>query len=148
MVATHACTILVVDDERDYVETLSLLLQATGYRVLTAADGQLALHAMRTHSVQVVLTDLAMPVLDGFALLRAIRAEPALSDALVMAVSGWGGRDTHTRCANAGFDAFFVKPCDLRDLMWTVATGVARQRVAAEPAPTATSAPPVGGHRP
>ena len=146
MVDTQACTILVVDDERDYVETLALLLQATGYRVLTAANGQLALQAMRTHSVQVVLTDLAMPVLDGFSLLRAIRAEPALSDALVMAVSGWGGRDTHARCAHAGFDAFFVKPCDLRDLMWTVATGVARQRVQGEQAP-GTCVPPVARRR-
>jgi CheY-like chemotaxis protein len=132
MLTKTACTILVVDDERDYVETLSLLLQATGYRVLTAANGQLALQTLRANSVQVVLTDLAMPQLDGFRLLSAIRSEPALASALVMAVSGWGGRDAHARCAQAGFDAFFVKPCDLRELMWTIATGVARQRVGDE----------------
>ena len=132
MLTTTACTILVVDDERDYVETLSLLLQATGYRVLTAANGQLALQILRANSVQVVLTDLAMPQLDGFRLLSAIRAEPALASALVMAVSGLGGRDAHARCAKAGFDAFFVKPCDLGELMWTIATGVARQRVGDE----------------
>jgi len=141
MLPTTACTILVVDDERDYVETLSLLLQATGYRVLTAANGRLALQALRTQSVQVVLTDLAMPELDGFRLLDAIRAEPALAHPLVMAVSGWGGRDTHAHCAKAGFDAFFVKPCDLRELMWTIATGVARQRVQGEQVSNSGSPP-------
>ena len=141
MVFTPARTVLVVDDEHDYVETMSLLLQAGGYRVLTAADGQLALQVLRTQPVQVVLTDLAMPVLDGFTLLQAIRAEAALADVLVMAVSGWGGRDIHARCAKAGFDAFFVKPCDLHDLMWTIATGVARQR--AQDQQDASTIPPV-----
>lgn len=126
---TAPCTILIVDDERDYVETLAMLLQSSGYRVLTARDGELALQALRTHAVEVVLTDLAMPRLDGFKLLEAIRAQPRLADLLVMAVSGWGGRDTHVRCTRAGFDAFFVKPCDLHDLLWTVAAGVARQRI-------------------
>jgi len=126
---TAPCTILIVDDERDYVETLAMLLQSSGYHVLTARDGELALQVLRTHAVEVVLTDLAMPRLDGFKLLEAIRAQPRLADVLVMVVSGWGGRDTHVRCTRAGFDAFFVKPCDLRDLLWTVAAGVARQRI-------------------
>jgi CheY-like chemotaxis protein len=105
MLFTPARTVLVVDDERDYVETMALLLQAGGYHVLTAADGHIALELLRAHPVHVVLTDLAMPVLGGFSLLQAIRAEPALADVLVMAVSGWGGRDIHARCTEAGFDA-------------------------------------------
>lgn len=135
---TTPCTVLIVDDERDYVETLAMLLQSSGYRVLTAADGQLALQAMRTQDVQVVLTDLAMPALDGFKLLGAIRSDPQLANALVMAVSGWGGRDTHGRCTKAGFDAFFVKPCDLHDLLWTIAAGLARQRLTGVQLPAAT----------
>ena len=136
--APAPCTVLVVDDERDYVDTLAMLLQSSGYRVLTAADGQLALQAMRTQDVHVVLTDLAMPALDGFKLLGSIRSDPQLANALVMAVSGWGGRDTHARCTKAGFDAFFVKPCDLHDLLWTIAAGVARQRLTAEQLPAAS----------
>jgi DNA-binding response OmpR family regulator len=136
MHAAGPCTVLIVDDERDYVDTLAMLLQASGYRVLTAPDGELALQALRSHAVQVVLTDLAMPVVDGFRLLEAIRAEPACADVLVMAISGWGGRDTHARCTTAGFDAYFVKPCDLRDLLWTIAAGVARQSRAAEQLPS------------
>jgi len=120
--------ILVVDDDRDYVETMSLLLQADGYRVQTACDGERALQALREQQTAVVLTDLAMPVLDGYRLLTAIRAEPACRNALVVAISGWGGRETPKRCSEAGFDAYFVKPCDLRELLWTIAAGLARQR--------------------
>lgn len=130
------CTVLIVDDERDYVDTLALLLQTSGYHVLTARDGELALQALRAHPVHVVLTDLAMPVLDGFRLLQAIRSDPLLAGVLVMAVSGWGGRDTHARCTRAGFDAFFVKPCDLHDLLWTVAAGLSRQRALGQALPS------------
>ncbi|MGZ5179134.1 MAG: response regulator [Ramlibacter sp.] len=119
--------ILVVDDDRDYVETMSLLLQASGYRVQTACNGERALEALREEETAVVLTDLAMPVLDGYRLLAAIRAEPVCREALVVAISGWGGRETPMRCSDAGFDAYFVKPCDPRDLMWTIAAGLARQ---------------------
>ena len=122
---------LIVDDERDYVDTMALLMQSSGYDVLTAVDGQAALEVLRTHPVQVVLTDLAMPAVDGFRLLAAVRADPHCADALVIAVSGWGGPDTPSRCAQAGFDAFFVKPCDLGDLLWTIAVGVARQNASA-----------------
>lgn len=134
-------TVLVVDDEHDYLDTMALLLQSCGYGVLKAADGQLALQQLRTHAVDVVLTDLAMPAFDGFRLLQAVRAQPRCSDALVIAVSGWGGREAAVRCATAGFDAFFVKPCDLRDLLWTMAAGLMRvQRHGAVP-PRVTAAP-------
>ena len=140
MHAAASCTVLIVDDERDYVDTMALLLQSSGYDVLTAADGQAALEVLEAHPVQVILTDLAMPVLDGFRLLAAVRAHPHCADALVVAVSGWGGRDTPSRCALAGFDAFFVKPCDLGDLLWTIAVGRARQNTAAPRWPWAGTA--------
>lgn len=119
-------SVLVVDDERDYVDTMALLLQSHGYRVLTAATGQFALQQLAAHPVDVVLTDLAMPDYDGFRLLEAVRSHPRCRDALVIAVSGWGGRQAAARCAAAGFDAFFVKPCNLRDLLWTMGTGLMR----------------------
>lgn len=121
-----APTVLVVDDERDYLDTMALLLQSCGYGVLTAADGEQALQHLNARAVDVVLTDLAMPTFDGFRLLQAVRARVHCSDALVIAVSGWGGREAAVRCATAGFDAFFVKPCNLRDLLWTIAAGLMR----------------------
>lgn len=136
-------TVLVVDDERDYVDTMALLLQSSGYAVLTAAGGQLALQQVQAHAVDVVLTDLAMPDYDGFRLLQAVRGLPHCCDALVIAISGWGGREAAARCAKAGFDAFFVKPCDVRDLLWTIGAGLMRvQRHIVVP-PRAVAAPPM-----
>lgn len=135
-------TVLVVDDERDYLDTMALLLQSCGYGVLTAASGELALQHLGSHAVAVVLTDLAMPAFDGFRLLQAVRAQPHCSDALVIAVSGWGGREAAERCASAGFDAFFVKPCNLRDLMWTIAAGLMRVQGRVAMPPRATASPP------
>lgn len=134
-------TVLVVDDERDYLDTMALLLQSCGYGVLTAADGEQALRLLDTHAVDVVLTDLAMPTFDGFRLLQAVRAQAHCSDALVIAVSGWGGREAAVRCATAGFDAFFVKPCNLRDLLWTIAAGLMRVHGHMAVAPHATASP-------
>ena len=134
-------TVLVVDDERDYLDTMALLLQSSGYAVLTATNGKAALQQMRSHAVDVVLTDLAMPDYDGFRLLEAVRRQRR--DALVIAVSGWGGREAPVRCAQAGFDAFFVKPCNLRDLLWTISAGLMRvQRHVVVP-PRATVGPTV-----
>ncbi|WP_427912863.1 response regulator [Ramlibacter sp. MMS24-I3-19] len=127
MATIHASpTVLVVDDERDYLDTMALLLRSQGYRVLTAAGGEPALRQLSMQPVDVVLTDLAMPDYDGFRLLQAVRRQPRCCDALVIAVSGWGGRATAARCAAAGFDAFFVKPCNLRDLLWTMGAGLMR----------------------
>lgn len=141
MRAAASPCILIVDDDRDYVDTLALLLQAGGYRVRTARNGQAALQALREQDMAVVLTDLAMPGLDGYGLLAAIRAEPSCRQAMVVAISGWGGRETPVRCGQAGFDAYFVKPCDPRDLMWTIAAGLARQRSRAATEPAAVASP-------
>jgi CheY-like chemotaxis protein len=135
-------TILVVDDERDYVETMAMLLRSCGYDVLTASDGTYALQVLTARPVDVVLTDLAMPGLDGFRLLEAVRLRPQCHHTLVIAVTGWGGRTAPALCASAGFDAYFLKPCDIDDLLWTIGAGLLRaQNRAARP--QATTAPPL-----
>lgn len=134
-------TVLVVDDERDYLDTMAMLLRSQGYGVLTAQDGTQALQLLPAHAIDVVLTDVAMPGIDGFRLLKAVRTQPHCCDALVVAVTGWGGRDAASACAVAGFDAFFTKPCDLDDLLWTVAAGLLRVQHRMAMPPQATSAP-------
>lgn len=141
---TSPSTVLVVDDERDYVDTMAMLLRSCGYRVLTANDGTRALQVLTAQAIDVVLTDLAMPGLDGFRLLEAVRLRRQCCDALVIAVSGWGGRDASTLCATAGFDAYFTKPCDLDDLLWTISAGLLRTQHRIAMPPQATAAPPPG----
>lgn len=134
-------TVLVVDDERDFVDTLATLLRMHGHRVVTASDGAQALRILAGDAVDVVLTDIAMPGLDGFRLLKAVRTHPDCRDTLVIAVTGWGGRDADTACAVAGFDAFFTKPCELRDLLWTIGSGALHARRRLQVPPRSTAAP-------
>jgi CheY-like chemotaxis protein len=79
--------ILVVDDESAIAETLSELLRWKGYEVMTAANGQSALDAMRQRLPSIVMLDYMMPVMDGLQTLTAIRADPTLAATPVILMS-------------------------------------------------------------
>lgn len=105
--------VLVVDDNRDSADSLSLLIQALGHEVRAAYDGESAME-VATHFVpQLALFDLAMPVMDGFELLRAFRAVPSLSHAVCVAMTGYGQPADVEQTRNAGFESHLVKPVDL-----------------------------------
>lgn len=119
--------ILVVDDNRDFAESLALLLELAGYRTACAFEGDSAIELARRHRPLVVLTDLAMPGRDGYRLLASLRAEPACRNTFAVAISGWGGQSAQSEARQAGFDAYFMKPCEHTELMKTLA-GAIRER--------------------
>jgi CheY-like chemotaxis protein len=126
--------VLVVDDDPDFTQSMSMLLELAGYCTVSAFDGRTAIELAQRHRPLVILSDLAMPGLDGYSLLRALRTEPACRHAFVVALSGWGGHTASQDARNAGFDAYFMKPCEHAELMNTVAAAVQgriRQREAA-----------------
>ena len=123
--------LLLVDDNRDYVDTMSLLLAGSGCEVAAALDGTGALALARRLQPDAMLLDLALPGLNGYQLLTALRADPSLRGTYVAAVSGWGGNDEAGRSLQAGFDAHFMKPCDHRVLLAAVREAVAQRRATA-----------------
>ena len=131
--------VLVVDDNRDFAETLSALLGLAGYRTACVFDGDGAMAMVRLHRPLVVVTDLAMPGRNGFELLASVRAEPSCSDAFMVAVSGWGGGSMTRSARAAGFDACFMKPCEHAELMKTVAHAVYKGSILRERAGTASA---------
>jgi two-component system chemotaxis sensor kinase CheA len=114
--------LLVVDDQITIRELQRSILGAAGYDVLTARDGREALDALeRAPDVQLVLTDVEMPVLDGFGLLEQIRAHPVHGSLPVIIVSSRGDEADRRRGAEAGADAYVVKSeFDQRSLLATV----------------------------
>lgn len=120
--------LLLVDDNRDYVETMSLLLAGYGCDVVTALDGRRGWELARRVQPDAMLVDLALPGLNGYQLLAAVRAENTLRDTYVAAVSGWGGNDEGARSLQAGFDAHFMKPCDHRHLLAAVSEALAQRQ--------------------
>ncbi|RIL07423.1 MAG: hypothetical protein DCC71_03085 [Proteobacteria bacterium] len=80
-------TILVVEDESDFAESLELLLTRHGYRVIVAYDGRAGFEKAVAESPDLVLTDLMMPIMDGQELIERLRAHPATRRIPVIAMS-------------------------------------------------------------
>ena len=103
--------VLVVEDHEDTREVLRLALELEGHHVETAADGAEAVKLALRLSPDVVLVDIGLPSLDGYAVAQRVR--DALGDSvLLVALTGHGRDDDRRRTAVAGFDAHLVKPVD------------------------------------
>ena len=108
--------VLVVDDDIDAAEALGELLRDCGHEVATAHDGPQALERARLHRPEVVLLDIGLPEMDGYEVAKRIRGEVGLSDAVLVALSGYD-EDRHRRLAReAGFDRHVTKPVDASKL--------------------------------
>jgi PAS domain S-box-containing protein len=105
--------VLVVDDNRDSADSLGMLLELKGHQVRIAYEGEKALHIVNDFVPHVALIDLAMPIVDGFAVMRSMRALPSLSGTLFAAMTGFGQEGDHERTRQAGFHCHLVKPLDL-----------------------------------
>jgi CheY-like chemotaxis protein len=107
-----ALSVLVVDDNPDITETMTLLLQAWGYRTLSASDGAAGLALVKAQQPDVVLLDIGMPRMDGYELARQIRALPGGKAVSLIAVSGWGQPADLARSREAGINEHLLKPVD------------------------------------
>jgi PAS domain S-box-containing protein len=118
----HPCHVLVVDDNVDTAESISMLLRASGHDVRTAYAGPSALTEAVTYHPNVVLLDIGLPGMNGYEVARRLRQDPQLKDARLVAVSGYGLESDIHRSQEAGFDAHMVKPIDpkkLREILTT-----------------------------
>jgi CheY-like chemotaxis protein/nitrogen-specific signal transduction histidine kinase len=117
--APHArgLRVLVVDDNRDAADSATAIIRMLGDDAEGAYSGAGALESVRRSVPDVVLLDLAMPVMDGFATLRKLRELPGMDQAFVVAMTGYGSTDDKRRTTGAGFDAHVTKPVDLNSLL-------------------------------
>src|SRR5207302_517978 len=108
---TEATTpsILVADDALAVREVQRSILEQAGYRVLVAEDGHAALGTLTRERVDLVLTDVEMPGMNGFDLTRAIRAHPDLQNLPVVILTSKTSAEDHQEGLDAGADAYIVK---------------------------------------
>ncbi|MBB5442315.1 MULTISPECIES: PAS domain-containing sensor histidine kinase [unclassified Paraburkholderia] len=105
--------ILLVDDNRDSADSLAMLLELKGHEVRIAYEGEQALQIAPRFSPHLALIDLAMPKMDGYATLAAMRARPEMLRTMYAAMTGFGHASDLDRTRNAGFHAHLVKPVEM-----------------------------------
>src|SRR5688500_10657940 len=108
--------ILVIDDDRDFVEAVRTLLQLHGHHVEVAFDGVTGLEAATLSVADVVVLDVALPKLNGYEVCRRIREQKLAKQPLIVAATGWEQLVDLTLGKSAGFDAYLVKPFNYEEL--------------------------------
>ena len=108
--------ILIVDDELENVRLLELLLRAEGYVTQSAANGEEALAAIARQAPDLVLLDIMMPGMDGYAVARKLKADAATSNIPIILITAQSERDARLAGLQAGAEDFLSKPVDRAEL--------------------------------
>jgi phosphoribosyl 1,2-cyclic phosphodiesterase/CheY-like chemotaxis protein len=116
--------LVLVDDDVEIRKVAELRLRAAGYEVLSAADGEAGLELIRRERPRVVILDLMMPKLHGYAVCQAIRSDPALRHIHVIITSAKSYAVDIQKAKDVGADVYLVKPYDLEELAAKVAAAL------------------------
>lgn len=110
-------TIVYADDESDVRDTVADMLRSAGIRVHACQDGDEAIRTCGEIKADALLLDLNMPGMDGFAVAREIRGNPATARLRIIALTGRSTWDMRIKALDAGFDEFIVKPIGTEHLV-------------------------------
>src|ERR1700719_4411983 len=137
--------VLIVDDEPNLRKILSAQLSRDGYDVLTAEDGERGLMQLREHHIDLVITDLKMPKVDGMTLLKkALEEEPELP---VVLITAHGTIDTAVEALKSGAFDFVTKPFDKDEVRQIVAKALKTRELRGADATSLGSTPSGQGAR-
>jgi two-component system CheB/CheR fusion protein len=112
----RCCRILIIEDNPVGARTMRMLLTRLGHNVEVAHSGPEGVGIARQFQPHIVLCDIGLPGMDGYAVARAIRAEPGLAGVCLLAITGYGQAEDQRRSLDAGFDMHLTKPVDLKKL--------------------------------
>ena len=107
--------ILIVDDEEQFLDFISKRLETRGFNVRTAGNGEEAIEVSRNETIDIVILDLKMPVMDGEAALEALKKEHPEMEIIIL--TGYGTVDTAVSCIRNGAYYYLQKPCDIEKLL-------------------------------
>ncbi|HEX8883206.1 MAG TPA: ATP-binding protein, partial [Noviherbaspirillum sp.] len=109
--------ILVVDDNRDAVDALAMMLRLNGSDVEVAYDGPSGLATAQSFRPDAIVLDIGLPGMDGYEVARRLRMRPETAEKLIVAVTGYGQKEDRERAHAAGFDHHLVKPIESETLI-------------------------------
>ena len=116
-------TVLVIEDHPDQRDLLAIVLQREGYRVITAANGVEALEKLEVEKVQIALSDIMMPKMDGFELINRIRNNPTLKSIYLILITARIQEGDRVRGLDLGADDYITKPFSFSELLARVRVG-------------------------
>src|SRR5260370_37268463 len=114
-------SILVVEDNEANLRLFTYLLSSKGYEVRAATDAQQALELLRDFHPRMILMDLQLPGTDGYELTRRLKADPATSDIIIIALTAYAMRGDEEKALAAGCEGYITKPIDTRTLPGRIA---------------------------
>ena len=125
--------ILVVDDEQDLLTVLKFGLEAEGFEVITASDGEQGLAAARQLVPDLMVLDLMLPRMDGYKVCRALKFDDRYKNIPIFILSARSGETDRRLATDLGADEFHTKPYDMRALIERIRArlGSAEKRTAA-----------------
>ncbi|NJL93190.1 MAG: response regulator [Anaerolineae bacterium] len=109
--------VLVVEDEFDDSQVISKILRHHGVEVRVAGDGHECLEVLKTYRPTMVIMDLALPGMDGWETLKAMRQNPATADIPVIAVTAYHSSSVQEDTEKAGFNGYMPKPANPSHLL-------------------------------
>lgn len=112
--------ILIVDDYAPNHRLMSFVLEQSGYAVVSALDGLTALDCLERMQIDLIVTDLTMPRLDGLGLAARVRSDARFSAIPIIVVTASGAETDAARAEGVGVDVFLTKPVDSEELARTV----------------------------
>lgn len=113
--------VLIADDNPVSRELIREILEYDQYEVIEAGDGGEALEKVRAHRPDLALLDIQMPVMDGNTVIQKIRADPALAQLPVAALTAYAMQGDRERALAAGFNSYITKPIEIPDFRAQVA---------------------------
>ncbi len=117
-----AKTVLTIDDSRTMRDMLRLALSGAGFSVVQAVDGQDGLKVLPQQPVDVIITDINMPKLDGYGVIRAVRSDPAYNETPILVLSTEAEQGSKDIASEAGANGWIVKPFDPDGLITLINT--------------------------
>jgi len=141
----HGIHVLAVDDEPDALALIATVLETAGARVTTAASAEVALEKLLPDVPDVVITDLGMPRMDGFALIERLRqhTSPKVREVPAAALTAYARSEDRMKVLRAGFQIHLAKPIDPAELVTTIAS-LAKRVVVKDPERPTDPARPKG----
>ena len=120
--------VLIVEDDRTITSVVKYFLELEGFQVVVAENGLIGLEAAKRELPQIIVTDCNMPVMDGVAMVKALRADPRTQDVSILMLTSGNTVEDETRALTAGADDYILKPVEPRRLVARIKTLLARSK--------------------